>query len=731
MSAQAINDADIARRRPRFLPQRRKDLAEHPLAKELRAQLAEVSRLKQAAEQAQRKAEDIAQLPMNNPDPLLKIDLLSEKILFFNPAAYNRYPELLTEALQHPLLHDIAAFGAQAFNERKSLTREVQIGDICYQQVVTPNLLGEGRVIVVYHYNITRLKQVEEFLRRERVRAEAASRAKSDFLANMSHELRTPMNGVLGMAGLLKDSALLAEQREIVTAICSSGEALLQLLNDILDLSKIEAGELRLEEAPFQLQLLVQESVRLFEPLARQKNLSLTVNTSRLVQDMVVGDAARLRQILTNLLGNALKFTEQGGVSLDISVQPIQMPIAQQDAATEMQMLCFRVEDSGIGIAQQHIDRIFYKFTQADESPTRRFGGTGLGLAISKLLVETMRGHIGVHSTPGVGSCFWFSVPLSLANAQQAAQLQHSLGELAEECAADDFSRARLLVIDDHPINLIFARKALQKMGVGNVDTAEDGISALNLLERGRYDLVITDCQMPEMDGYAVARAIRQRESRPAQIGQHRNLPQRMPIIAMTANAMVGDRETCLLAGMDDYVSKPVNSKRLRAVLRQWLPAEILTLAQPIKEIAMIETTPPEFNSAASSLSESDLGTRPVPEIQPPVDFSHLTSFIGDDPEEKQTLVTVFIDVAAMSLQMMENAAGENRCEDWARAAHKLKGSAANFGAQSLADFCRKAEENANSTSINQKIEQLQDIREALAAVQKALHGWLGSHLAA
>jgi signal transduction histidine kinase/CheY-like chemotaxis protein/HPt (histidine-containing phosphotransfer) domain-containing protein len=723
----------------------------------------------------------------------------------------------------HITRHDELGILAEVFNSMTTQLRGLITG---LEQRVTERTASLQTANAQLQQEIVERQRTELALQQAKDTAETASRAKAEFLATMSHEIRTPMNGVIGMTGLLLDTPLTATQQEYAETIRKSGETLLTIINDILDFSKIEAGKMDLEIIDFDLRTAMEDVLELLAESAASKGLELACWLHSDVPTWVAGDPGRLRQLLTNLVGNAIKFTERGEVV-------VRTTRVKESADTVL--LRFTVTDTGIGIPPEVQGRLFEAFSQADGSTTRRYGGTGLGLAISQRLASLMGGTIGVESIPGQGSTFWFTIRLATrplpgdaaavtlptlqgrrvlcvddhATNRTILEAQLSAWGIRVDCVADgptalarlraahadgqpytlailDYHmpgmdglelaqaikaepilapirlvmlssvsqrgqgatpqqvgiaayltkplrqshlynclrsvmgaatgpafvspgmrrqeaaqvqiHARVLVVEDNVVNQKVAGRLLENLGC-RVDVAANGREAVNMLIQFAYDVVLMDCQMPVMDGFAATAAIRQHET---STGQH------VPIIAMTANAMQGDRERCLAAGMDDYISKPVKLDELVTRLRKWTPSPAQTVAQP----AAIATAAPESTAVPIALS---------PALDPEA-FATLKALGGDnDPMFLLVVVEQFVQDAAAYIITLQTAAATGDAMALEQAAHTLKSTSAAVGALGMSELCcklqglgREGSVSDATTYIAQLVDEFERVRQAL-----------------
>lgn len=495
-------------------------------------------------------------------------------------------------------------------------------------------------------------------------KAEKASQAKSEFLANMSHELRTPLNSIIGLSKIMtEDAEDKSEDLDMGTIIHKSATHLLEIVNDILDLSKIEAGGMMLEKIGFDIKPIISTVAEALSPAASAKGISLNYSYDKNLP-YISGDPIRIRRILTNLVGNAVKYTSQGSVDIVLEYRTIEN--------STIQITCF-VTDTGIGIPQDKLDIIFEKFAQVDDTITRKYGGTGLGLAITKELVEMMGGTIGVESTEGVGTKFWFSIPFEIAE-----QIHEDFRNNEHKDIQDSsikripVSDAKILVAEDHDLNKAFIKKLLLRMGFSHFDIVGDGMAAVAAYKNKKYDLILMDCHMPEKNGYQATQEIRELE---------KTTGDNIFIIALTADAMTGTHEKCMSSGMNDYITKPINSDHFRDIL------ETLFLLP---------------DQSIQSEKKTNL---------PLMDFSSLNDY-AETKEEKRAFCEIFFTSTEAALEQLEVLSLSEKHQEWMEVSHQIKGAAGMMGAVLLQKLCSDAQ-NMSTAPIQERKKIFMDIKKA------------------
>lgn len=634
---------------------------------------------------------------------------LPDGTLTFANLAYCRYfglseADYIKGSIKHCLLNDLdmtaSTLARQGTIEHCMLSED---GQTRWQQWTNRAITNEQNQVIEYQSvgrDISDLKRIEQELKESMLAAQAASQAKSDFLANVSHEIRTPMSIIIGMTDLLLDSQLNDAQAEFASLTKNSAYLLLSTINDILDFSKIEAGSLSLENITFELKSLVDGTVKMVAVMALQKGLTLEATLDQSMPRLIIGDPVRLHQVLLNLLGNAVKFTDAGGVYLSIK------PLVEDGEP----LLLFEIKDTGIGLSSEEMMLIFDPFTQADNSNTRKYGGTGLGLTISRHLIELMGGEIGVKSVKGSGSTFFFTIPAmpcegngehyeekSIPSFYVSSPTSFNGTEITTTAAPLDLleklSQPTVLIADDNPVNCRLLALQLNKLGYAS-NSVGNGRDAVKAFATGAYKLVLMDCQMPLMDGFEATRVIREREKLS---GGH------IPIIAVTAGSSEAHRQQCLNAGMDDYLRKPVDKEGLKNMLEAWMTA--LALLERETNLAVEPAVKPG--------RYDELDTRALEGLQ----LEH-----GEfNPHIVEEIIEIFLTWTPPLIEDLTQAVAQGDPVACRKAVHNLKQNCRVVGALNLAVLCEEIEKVADEGFSQELLPKITGLQNAYANVYTRL----------
>ncbi|QLE41840.1 response regulator [Nostoc sp. C052] len=636
-----------------------------------------------------------------------KINYAAQILLQYNEVELigQSITKVIKEVNNYPLIvADIECIDISHGQDINTLVKEVET--VCYTK--------SGKTIPVAFSSSIVKTEIEHFqgyvyILRDMTERKQAELAKQEFLAMISHEVRTPIASVSGMASLLLYTELTAEQKDFVETIYTSGNSLLKIINDFLDFSKIQSGHLELEEEPFGLRNCIHEALYMLGPTAREKGLKLTFLDTPEIPTTIVGDITRLRQVLINLISNAIKFTETGSIEISVIIRKNSNINHSAPNTDEIQ---FSVKDTGIGIPRDRLERLFKAFSQVNSSINRQYGGTGLGLSICKQLCELMGGRIWVESELGVGSTFYFTIAASIVPEESATantvflaiespqmkQLALKSQELFSvpdsSSPSPEFHKLRILLTEDNLVNQKIALKQLQSLGY-SADVANNGKEALQLLEKVPYDLILMDCQMPILDGLETTKQIHGWQESSFASGR------RPVVIAMTANAMKQDKQMCLDAGMDDYLSKPVMKEDLAATLERW------------KNII--------FRAKEINATEQTLSTTNIDLVDLPIDWEHLHQLSENNPEFELELLQIFVEDIQPRLELIKIAIATHDFEQIALQTHQIKGSSANMGVTTMRLAAEKIEQLAYDQERRGTTDLIVELEEFIKRIQEFL----------